>query len=353
MTERQLQFRVGLFVITAIVGAFGLALRFGELQSFWERSYALAIHFEEAPGVGAGTPVRKNGISIGTVRQVTFDEERGGVTILIDVRERFSLRKDSVAQLSRSLLGDATIEFSPGKSKELLRPGSRIKGEAVVDPMQIVARLEGKVTQTLDSFAATSAEWQRVGSTINNLVDTKRGSLDLVMEQAAESLHQFTLTMTNANKILGDPQNQKNLRVTLAALPEMVEDTRGAIQAARMAMSKIDENMSNLSDITGPLAKRSASIMTKLDKSVGSLEMLLSELTTFSRMLSSKEGSLNQFVTDPQLYRNMNESAAALQIVLKNLDPVVRDMRIFTDKVARHPELIGVGGAFRGSSGLK
>jgi phospholipid/cholesterol/gamma-HCH transport system substrate-binding protein len=31
----------------------------------------------------------------------------------------------------------------------------------------------------------------------------------------------------------------------------------------------------------------------------------------------------------------------------------VRDLKIFSDKVARHPEIIGVGGALRGSSGLK
>jgi phospholipid/cholesterol/gamma-HCH transport system substrate-binding protein len=31
----------------------------------------------------------------------------------------------------------------------------------------------------------------------------------------------------------------------------------------------------------------------------------------------------------------------------------VKDLRIFSDKVARHPELIGVSGALKGSSGLK
>ncbi|MCA9147569.1 MAG: hypothetical protein KDB05_32570, partial [Planctomycetales bacterium] len=30
-----------------------------------------------------------------------------------------------------------------------------------------------------------------------------------------------------------------------------------------------------------------------------------------------------------------------------------RDVRIFSDKVARHPELIGVSGALRGSAGIK
>ena len=43
----------------------------------------------------------------------------------------------------------------------------------------------------------------------------------------------------------------------------------------------------------------------------------------------------------------------SLSMLLKNLQPIVQDMRVFTDKVARRPELLGVGGALRPSSGLK
>jgi hypothetical protein len=32
---------------------------------------------------------------------------------------------------------------------------------------------------------------------------------------------------------------------------------------------------------------------------------------------------------------------------------MVKDLRIFADKIARHPEKIGVGGALKGDSGLK
>ena len=35
------------------------------------------------------------------------------------------------------------------------------------------------------------------------------------------------------------------------------------------------------------------------------------------------------------------------------MGPVVEDLRIFSDKVASHPELIGVSGALRSSSGVK
>jgi phospholipid/cholesterol/gamma-HCH transport system substrate-binding protein len=73
MTERQLQFRVGLLVVTAGMVAAGLVFRFGELRWLWEKNYAIGVHFEKAPGVERGTPVRKNGILIGSVRAVSFD----------------------------------------------------------------------------------------------------------------------------------------------------------------------------------------------------------------------------------------------------------------------------------------
>ena len=37
----------------------------------------------------------------------------------------------------------------------------------------------------------------------------------------------------------------------------------------------------------------------------------------------------------------------------ENLEPVLKDLREFSDKVARNPELLGVGGAVRPSKGLK
>jgi phospholipid/cholesterol/gamma-HCH transport system substrate-binding protein len=40
-------------------------------------------------------------------------------------------------------------------------------------------------------------------------------------------------------------------------------------------------------------------------------------------------------------------------VLVRNLEPVLKDLREFSDKVARNPELLGVGGAVRPSNGLK
>jgi phospholipid/cholesterol/gamma-HCH transport system substrate-binding protein len=251
------------------------------------------------------------------------------------------------------LLGDASLDFTPGTAKEIIKPGTKIAGVSAADPMEIVGRMEARVSQTLTAFAETSQEWQKVAKNVNGLVETNRGHLDQVVARAAESLHQFTLTMQSAQKVLGDPQNEKNLRETLAALPRMVEDTRLTIAAVRTAVAKVDDNLGNLSKATAPLATKSASVVNRLDNSLAHLELMMAELNAFSREITRKEGSLSLLASDPSLYRNLNASAAALEQLLKNLDPAVRDLKVFSDKVARHPEIIGVGGALRGSSGLK
>lgn len=353
MTERQMQFRVGLFVLAAGVVAAGLIFQFGEMRWLWQKHYPLSVHFERAPGVERGTPVRKSGVLIGSVTQVSFDDERGGVNIQIDVLQKHALRKDSRPMLTRSLLGDATIEFSPGKGREFVRPGDKLEGASSEDPLELVARVEQKLNVTLESFAATSDEWRNVGQNVNGLVDTHRGRIDKIVAEAADSLHEFTLAMRSANQTLADPENQENLRTTLAAMPKMMEETRQTIHAIRSAVIKADASLANLSEVTGPLAKKSNSIVTKLDSSVGNLELLLAELNQFAATINREQGSLKLLASDPQLYRNLNESASTLQTIMKNLDPTIRDLRTFADKIARHPELLGAGGALKGSSGLK
>lgn len=356
MTERQMQFRVGLLVLVAGIIGMALIFQFGEMRWLWQRHYTLRLHFEKAPGVERGTPVRKNGVLIGSVSQVSFDDRHaatGGVDVLVDILEKYPLRKDSHPMLTRSLLGDATIEFSPGKSREMHRADEIIEGSSSEDPLELVSRIESKMNETLDSFASTSNEWRTVGKNMNSLMDTHRGHLDQVIEQAAESLHEFTVAMKSANQTLADPQNQENLRATLAALPEMMEDTRKTIAAIRKSVMTADASLTNLTEVTAPLAKKSGSIVHKLEGSVGNLELLLSELNRFAVTLNRDQGSLKLLVSDPQLYRNLNESAATLQSMMKNLEPAIRDLRVFADKAARHPELLGAGGAFKGSSGLK
>jgi phospholipid/cholesterol/gamma-HCH transport system substrate-binding protein len=360
MTERQLQFRVGMFVILAMGATGAMVFQFGNLKTYLEPRYSLAIHFESVSGVHPSTPVSKNGIEIGVVREISFDNQRGGVLVEVEIRNDVFLQDDSQARLVQSLLGESRIEILPGRSESFLQPGAIINGQLPQSAMEIVNRLEIKMSQTVDSFNATSREWEKVAVNLNNLLETNHGNLNLVVDRAAESLLEFSAAMNSANKtfsqaqsLIGNPVYQENLRKTLEAMPLLVTETRQTIAAVKQTVQKVDQNLSNLNDVTKPLARYTTSIVTRLDNTMANFESLSGELNDFAQLVNKKDGSIQRFASDPQLYQNLNRSAESLAVLLKNLEPILRDVRIFSDKVARHPELMGVGGAFKGSSGLK
>lgn len=367
MDEQKLQFRVGLFVLVSLAIGGVLIIRFGDLQKYWEETYALAIQFDEAPGVRPGTPVRMNGIRIGSVRKVLLDEAEPGVLVVVDIEQGRKLRTDSSAMIVRSLLGDSTLEFSPGKSSDYIPPNMKLRGTAPQDPLEAVRRMEVQLAETLESFRATSQEWQTVGQNMNSLMETERGHLSEVIEKAAASLDDFAKTMHSAQAMLAstqelvaDPEMQAHLKQTIAALPELVQETRDTIAATRVSvqnagesLTKVNTNLDQIQQATAPLAEHSRLLVSRLDGGLLQLESLLTELNSFATVLNEKDGTLQRFTTDPRLYENLTKSTAATAVMLENLGPTLRDLRIFADKVARHPEILGVSGAITGSSGIK
>ncbi|MBC8116869.1 MAG: MCE family protein [Candidatus Saccharimonas sp.] len=366
-TERQLQFRVGLLVLISLGIGGWLVVQFGDLKQFMHKRYPLAIHFDSGSGLYPTAPVTLSGITVGTVRTILLDEKRGGVVAMVDVREGVRIPIDSRALVIRSILGDTAVDITPGQEREVLKPGGKFDGQMAVDPLEMVQRMEGRAVEVLTALGETTREWQLVAKNVNGLMETNRGNLGQVVERAAESLHEFTATMkhandllASANKIVGDPAAQQALHDTLVAMPKLVNEThrtiaetRNAVASSRQVLDSVNKNLVNLTQITEPVGKRGELMVAKLDSSLTNLDQLLGELNRFAKLVNAKDGSLQKFASDPSLYDNLDRSSQSLAVLLRNVEPVLRDLREFSDKVARNPELLGVGGAVRPSTGLK
>ena len=366
-TERQLQFRVGSLVILATSVCIALVIRFGDTQQLLKKRYPLTIHLENSAGLYPAAPVMLSGLAIGSVRQIELDLNHGGVNVQIEVQEKIRLPIDSRVVVTKSLMGEAAVEFVRGKDTDYLEPGSEVLGMAGSDPLAMLQRLETRTLDTLTAFAATGQEWQLVAKNLNTLMDTEKGHLDQVVEQLAASLHEFSNTMkvanqmvTAANEIVADPASQRAIKETLTALPKLVgstkatiDETRHAVAATRQVLDGMNRNLVNLSQVTEPVGKRGEQMVAKLDSSLTNIDMLLTELNRFARVVNQKDGTLQKFIANPSLYDNLDRSSQSMVVLMRNLEPIMRDMKEFSDKIARNPELLGVGGAVRPSSGLK
>ncbi len=111
MDERVIKFRVGVMVLATLIIAGILVLLFGDTPSLMRDDYTIYMHFNDAPGVTEGTPVRKSGILIGRVKSVRFAEQ-GGVIVEAEIYRDVKLYRSEVPQVSGSLLGgDVVIQF--------------------------------------------------------------------------------------------------------------------------------------------------------------------------------------------------------------------------------------------------
>lgn len=366
-TERQLQFRVGMMVLVATMICGWLVYEFGDLKQYVQKRYTLELHFESGSGLYPTAPVTLSGLNIGNVRSIRLDAKQGGVVALIDVREDVRIPTDSTAIIVRSILGETVVEITPGQDRVVLKAGDRFEGQIAVDPLEMVQRMEGKAVEVLTALTATSREWQLVAKNVNGLMETNRGNLGQVVERAAESLHEFTTAMkhandllASANKVIGDPEAQKSLHETLVAMPKLlnethrtISETRQTIASSRQVLDNVNKNLVNLNQITEPVGKKGELMVAKLDSSLTNLDQLLAEMSRFGKLMNSKDGSLYKFASDPSLYENLDRSSQSLAVLLRNIEPVLRDLHEFSDKIARNPEILGVGGAVRPSKGLK
>jgi phospholipid/cholesterol/gamma-HCH transport system substrate-binding protein len=197
------------------------------------------------------------------------------------------------------------------------------------------------------------SEVGKVAASINRLLDGNEENLNKIIANTEATLTSFQKVLDNIDDVIGNPEVRENLRRSVEELPQLLSDTRGAMNIVRTTVESVDRNLRNLEGFTAPLGERGAEIVDGVDRTMKRLDELITELSDFGKKLNSGEGSLGKIMRDPELYQNLNRAAQNIAQLTCELRPVVADARVFADKIARHPELLGVRGAIKQSPGTK
>ena len=394
MDERVIKFRVGVMVLATLFIAGILVLLFGDTPSLVRDDYTIYMHFEDAPGVSEGTPVRKSGILIGRVRSVRFADQ-GGVIVEAEIYRNIKLYHSEVPQVSGSLLGgDVVIQFVrrsstvpsepatvpdatgqagqvpsvltgaadqepikpaaplPGPDQEV-QPGEYIEGTVAPNAFQVISNMQGDLGEAIKALSNAGNEVSKLAANVNKVLESNDEQINRIIGETETAITTFQTAMNNINDVIGDPQVRDNLKKMADNLPQLLDDSRSTVNTIRTTMEGVDRNLRNMEGFTGPLGERGDEIVNRIDRSVGQLDELLGIMSDFGRKLNSGQGSLNKLMNDPELYNSLLASAQNVQCVTQELKPIMSDVRIFTDRIARHPEVIGLGGAIRKSPGTK
>ncbi len=354
MNERVMQFRVGVVVLATAIIAGILIVLFGDLPSLVQATYPLRMSFTDARGVGGGTPVRKNGILVGRVSSVTLDE-RGGVNVVADIDAYVPVYKDETPRITATLLGDAEIQLVPGTirpPRQRVTEGEVLVGAVSRDPFEVFATLEPKLGTALESLTEASSAVTKLSDNLDGML-VGNDSFGKLMQKTERALDEFSVAMNNINDVMGDPQARANMKQVLAGLPEVLTDLRTTVKGMGQTLDSADRNLQNLEGLTRPLGERGAGMVAQIDVTIGRLDEVLQQAASFTRALNESDGTLGRLVRDPRVYEDLAAAAANVKNLSQELRPIVNDVRVFSDKIARHPEQLGVRGALDRRPGLK
>ena len=414
MAERSQRLRVGVFVAAALAGLSALVILFGGRPNLLSRTIKYAVVFPEAPGVAAGTPVRKSGVRIGQVTGVDLDPDSGRVRVRIELDPRYPPRESEEPVITRGLLsGDTNIDFVPKLGPEgqpvargsEYTPGTDIPGvnpvtartllsqasDVLPTAQESLVRLSGsferfekavpRIERAADEFGSLSRSGRELIPELrqtNAQVQTLLGAADpadpdadtATVRQLLRELNTSVKSLQRAaESVTGTltPENRQALSATLKNLQLGSDDAVKTIRLAALFLDQIEKTvklfndriaqseraMENIERATRPFALSSEEMARNLTAASGDLRVTLQSLQGALKGLNQSEGTLGKVLTDPSLYNNLNHSAVELARVLARAEKVARDLEVFADKVARKPELIGIGGAVRPSTGLK
>jgi len=285
------EIKVGLSIIAA-AAIFYLGIRFFQDLPLFETTYTLETEFANAAGLIAGNVVRVNGVGVGSVDDVFINPETNGVRVRFHVDRSVPVREGATAVVSGfDALGVVRMDVELGPADGAPVPdGGFIPSREQSD---LIGSLSAKAPVLADRMDAALVDLTALLHSTRNMIDDPDG---------------------DARRTLA------SVRSSIGTLDAMLRGERERISSI---LSEVDGITGGLNRAMGPggdsLAATIAglnSVMTRLDRTLASLDAMATGVNILLDKVNSGEGTLGLLVNDPGLYHRTDSLLASLDALL-------------------------------------
>ncbi|MFK7973792.1 MAG: outer membrane lipid asymmetry maintenance protein MlaD [Rickettsiaceae bacterium] len=118
---------VGVVVLIVTIAFFTFAYRVSNYSEL-DKGYHVVANFQNIDGILNGADVKIAGIKVGSVDNISLDDETYYAAVQLQIRDHVSIPKDSTAIVSTcGLLGGKYIKITPGASDDILAKNGKIR----------------------------------------------------------------------------------------------------------------------------------------------------------------------------------------------------------------------------------
>lgn len=322
--QRRRNMVVGGFVLLALAAFVWMLFKFRNLPLFASqfRSFMVFVQFPDAPGINKDTPVLYCGYQVGRVMSVDppklVADEQGrpyhSVRVTMGIENRYlgEIPDHADIKIVKRGLGSSYIDIT-------VNPEKPVDGY-----LQMSMTLDGQVSTASEFFPPT------VQKKLENLVDS------------------IALLSQNANTIIGDPDNQVNIKLTLQHIAQAAAQATDTLKSIRRltdlgterldsAASRLDETLASFRHFSDVGAEQAVAVADRLDETLVSfrhfsdvgaeqvevvafnLNNAIRELHVVLAKIHDGEGSAAKFINDGRLYENLLDSSKELEMSLEQI----------------------------------
>jgi phospholipid/cholesterol/gamma-HCH transport system substrate-binding protein len=288
--------KVGIIAIITIV-VFIWLYNFMKGQNILSKDAIYYTVYDKVGGLGESSPVEVNGYRIGVVQSISFiSPSSGKLLVEFSVDKNFRIPVNTVAEIVPvSVLGGMKVQFVYGDGPGFYNFKDTIPGKI---SSSLTEMLESEMLPLKDRISDLIVEIDSVLTSVNTVLDPA------FRKNLGNTMANLSSTTGSLSNVLG--AKEKELKLTLdnlSAFSSMLSENT----------VRLSETFENLQSITDTL--RSAEIYS----AVSNLKSTLVNTTRMLENINEGKGSAGQLLTNDSLYRNLSNSLASLDELLKDL----------------------------------
>lgn len=290
-------------------------------------------------------------------------EVRGVIPELSKTNRQIADAARSFQELTPTI--ETTLDEYRGLSADLRKTLPVVR--ANIEDAGAAARNIGRLAERADVMLQTNQD--KIEKSLDNLNKTLERAALLISDDNVRNVNNILSNTSKASNKLPSISNNadeltrqglatlRQLDQTLRKVDAAVTDAQRVLQplgarGERMAKNA-DESLQKANAVLTDIQSRSGGFFKGFDDTSAKANLVLDDIRALLKAIDRADGTFRKFLTDPSLYNNVDAAVVGVLKLMPRVDRVLKDVETFADKLARHPELIGVGGAVRPSDGLK
>ncbi|WP_439131670.1 MlaD family protein [Polaribacter sp.] len=288
------ELKTGIIVLIIIIGFFwgfnflkGHDLLDGKARTFY-------VEYSKIGGLNKASAVTLNGLKVGQVSNIVFDERpetRGYLIVSFNVESDFEFSKNSVVKI-----------YSPNP----------LAGSSLA----IIPDYEGKPAVSGDTLQGEMEE--SLFTSIGERLDPLQTKVEKVIEKA-DTLFGGINKILNKKTIDGINTSVSDFSVIISELKQTIKSVNSFVANNQANLKSTIENTKNITENLTQVTDTLATV--DMNAIIAKAENAIDNFNELSKKLNANEGTLGKFLNDEKLYDN-------IEAATKELEQLLRDVKL-------------------------